>query len=191
MLFRAATLEGIAKGQITLAFRVWDKPHAKPGGRQRTAVGELHIESVAQTTLADVSETDAHLAGFPSRDALLADPMLQKPGTLWRIAFSLHADPRVALRDAAPSPDEVEHLIHRLDAMQQRSSFDPVAYLTLIEANPARRAPDLAAGLGLETQVFKRQVRRLKDLGLTESLPVGYRLSPRGAAILAACRNRA
>ena len=29
---------------------------------------------------------------------------------------------------------------------------------------------------------FKRDVRRLKELGLTESLPVGYRLSPRGEA---------
>jgi hypothetical protein len=32
--------------------------------------------------------------------------------------------------------------------------------------------------------VFKRRVRRLKELGLTESLPVGYRLSPRGRSFL-------
>ncbi|MFC5749000.1 hypothetical protein [Actinomadura rugatobispora] len=30
-----------------------------------------------------------------------------------------------------------------------------------------------------------RDVRRLKELGLTESLPTGYRLSPRGRAVLA------
>ena len=30
----------------------------------------------------------------------------------------------------------------------------------------------------------KRRVRQLKELGLTESLDVGYRLSPRGAAVL-------
>ena len=30
--------------------------------------------------------------------------------------------------------------------------------------------------------MFKRDVRKLKELGLTESLPVGYRLSPRGRA---------
>jgi hypothetical protein len=28
------------------------------------------------------------------------------------------------------------------------------------------------------------RLRRLKELGLTESLPVGYRLSPRGQALL-------
>ena len=40
--------------------------------------------------------------------------------------------------------------------------------------------------MGLERVVFKRRVRRLKELGLTESLEVGYRLSPRGEVLLAA-----
>jgi hypothetical protein len=44
------------------------------------------------------------------------------------------------------------------------------------------RAPDLAARMGRETLPFKRDVRKLKELGLTESLEVGYRLSPRGRA---------
>ena len=43
---------------------------------------------------------------------------------------------------------------------------------------------DLAASLGMEKLPFKRDVRKLKELGLTESLPVGYRLSPRGRAYL-------
>lgn len=34
------------------------------------------------------------------------------------------------------------------------------------------------------TAPFKRDVRKHKELGLTGSLPVGYRLSPRGAAWL-------
>ena len=58
--------------------------------------------------------------------------------------------------------------------------------LELIAARPEVRAPDLAAGLGLETQAFKRDVRKLKELGLTESLEVGYRLSPRGRALMSA-----
>jgi hypothetical protein len=32
--------------------------------------------------------------------------------------------------------------------------------------------------------LFKRRVRQLKELGLTESLDVGYRLSPRGRSVL-------
>ena len=42
------------------------------------------------------------------------------------------------------------------------------------------RAADLARELGTETLVFKRDVRKLKELGLTESLAIGYLLSPRG-----------
>ena len=48
------------------------------------------------------------------------------------------------------------------------------------------RAGDLAAELGMERLPFKTDVRKLKALGLTESLDVGYRLSPRGTAFLAA-----
>ncbi|MGB9307669.1 MAG: hypothetical protein WCB92_29525 [Mycobacterium sp.] len=50
------------------------------------------------------------------------------------------------------------------------------------------RAPDLAAGESLDVPRFKRWVRRLKEMGLTISLDVGYRLSPRGRAFLRATR---
>jgi hypothetical protein len=35
-----------------------------------------------------------------------------------------------------------------------------------------------------QTPEFKRDVRKLKERGLTESLAIGYRLSPRGEAVL-------
>ena len=56
--------------------------------------------------------------------------------------------------------------------------------LRLIAERPGVRAPDLAASLGRETLAFKRDVRKLKELGLTRSLPVGYEISPRGRAYL-------
>ena len=59
-------------------------------------------------------------------------------------------------------------------------------YLAMIEANEAVRAPDLADRVGMDVPRFKRRVRQLKGLGLTISLDVGYRLSPRGRAFLAA-----
>ena len=46
------------------------------------------------------------------------------------------------------------------------------------------RAADLAERFGRERLKFKTDVRKLKALGLTESLAVGYRLSPRGRAYL-------
>jgi DNA-binding IclR family transcriptional regulator len=56
--------------------------------------------------------------------------------------------------------------------------------LELIRDRPETLAADLAASLGMQKAPFKRDVRRLKELGLTESLPVGYRLSPRGRTYL-------
>ena len=71
--------------------------------------------------------------------------------------------------------------------MDNRSSVGPWTHETLrmIADQPGVRAPDLAASVGRETKPFKIGVRKLKELGLTESLPVGYRLSPRGRAFLA------
>ena len=56
--------------------------------------------------------------------------------------------------------------------------------LRLIADRPGVRAGDLAAESGRERLEFKADVRKLKALGLTESLEVGYRLSPRGRAYL-------
>ena len=55
----------------------------------------------------------------------------------------------------------------------------------MIAERPAVRAGDLAASFGRETAPFKLDVRKLKALGLTLSLTVGYQLSPRGQAYLA------
>jgi hypothetical protein len=65
-----------------------------------------------------------------------------------------------------------------------------MATLQAIEARPGTRAADLAVALGWpELKVFKLQVRKLKALGMTLSLEVGYRLAPRGEAYLRAVRS--
>jgi hypothetical protein len=56
--------------------------------------------------------------------------------------------------------------------------------LRLIGDRPQVRAADLAAAAGRERLAFKADVRKLKELGRTQSLEVGYRLSPRGRALL-------
>ena len=52
--------------------------------------------------------------------------------------------------------------------------------LAEIEGRPAVAARVLAQRLGCEKDWLKPQIRKLKDLGLTVSLPIGYELSPRG-----------
>jgi len=43
--------------------------------------------------------------------------------------------------------------------------------------------------MGLDRPVFKLNIRKLKESGLTESLEVGYRLSPRGKRLLTHLRT--
>ena len=77
----------------------------------------------------------------------------------------------------------IDAKLARLDRASTHGAWTATV-LALVAKRPAVRAPDLAASLGLATVVFKRDVRKLKELGLTESLAVGYRLSPRGRAYL-------
>jgi hypothetical protein len=103
--------------------------------------------------------------------------------TSYRIEVCLEGpDPRVALRARKPAADELEAVRARLARM------GPWTYdvLTAIGERPGVRAADLAESLGRDKRPFKLDVRKLKELGLTESLRIGYRLSPRGRAVLRA-----
>ena len=53
-----------------------------------------------------------------------------------------------------------------------------------------RACLDEGERLGRETLPFKVDVRKLKKLGLTQSFEVGYEISPRGRAFLAAARRK-
>ena len=189
MLFRQPCFAGLAEGRITLAFRRWRRPSVKAGGTLLTPAGQLAIDSVEPVREAELSDDDALSAGFASLAELRRDLCGQRPGTLYRIEFHcLGADPRVALRESPPEDEaemvEILRRLARLDAASSNGSWTK-AVLRLIEEHPARRAGDLAAMLGgLDTLAFKVNVRKLKNLGLPESLGTGYRLSPRGAVVL-------
>jgi hypothetical protein len=189
MLFRRRFLDGIRAGEVTLAFRRWDRPRAKAGGRQRTPVGELAIDSVEVVPRSKISKEDALRAGFGTLAELLAE--LDSRGgkaPIWRIELRWAAeDARRSLRQRAELDDrEREALSARLDRMDRASRHGPWTRetLVLIARRPAVRAADLAEAVGRERLPFKRDVRKLKELGLTESLETGYRLSPRGRALM-------
>jgi hypothetical protein len=137
----------------------------------------------------EVTTVDAVSAGFGSVDELLAWTDKKGRGELYRVGVRLAGpDPRVALRgDADLSAADVDELTRRLAGMDAAADRPWTrATLDVIERRPATLAALLAEEVGEERALFKRRVRRLKELGLTESLPTGYRLSPRGEAYLAA-----
>jgi hypothetical protein len=185
MLFRPADLAAIAAGEVTVAFRRWKRPMVKAGGSQRTAAGVIAFDAVERVDA--ITPADARRAGFPDLEAAWA--MLRgREGDLYRVTLRLAGpDPRVALRedaalDAAARADIAARLA-RLDKASTHGAWTE-ATLRAIERAPGVRAGDLADALGRERLPFKVDVRKLKALGLTESLEVGYRLSPRGRAFL-------
>ena len=187
MLIDRATAQGIADGTVTLAFRRWDSPRMRPGSRQRTGAGVVEVVSVEEVDPASLTEDDARAAGVASL-ARLHRLLDRRPGAaVYRMRVRWAGpDPRVALRAQATLSDDdrraLDQRLHRLDAARAAPWTREV--LRLIADRPGVRAPDLAAGLGRETLAFKRDVRTLKELGLTHSLEVGYELSPRGSAYL-------
>jgi len=195
MLFKRHVLDGLADGTIDTAFRRWARPRVRTGSRLRTAVGVLAVDRVDEVTEAEITNAEARRAGFASRADLLADLAGQREGQVYRIGLRVDGpDPRVALRERPGLTDdelgEIERRLARLDAASRHGAWT-IAVLRLIRDRPAVRAGDLAPVLGQDTQPFKRDVRKLKELGLTESLERGYRLSPRGRAVLERLGRRA
>ena len=188
-----AVLRGVAAGSINRAFRRWDRPRVKAGGRQRTSLGVVGFTSVDVVAREELTAVDATRAGFASIDRLLTvlDRRPERP--IFRIGLELVGpDPRVALREALPNADELSDIVRRLDRLDRASRHGPWtrAVLTAIADRAETPAVELAAAFGREKASFKLDVRKLKELGLTESLRPGYRLSPRGESVLDWLRQR-
>jgi hypothetical protein len=189
MRFTKEFWPGLADGSITLTFRSWSRAQVREGGSYRTPAGMIRVTSLSQQTLGSITPADAARCG-QSLERLVRFLGGEPDDLVWRIEFHYDGDdPRIALREQGDLDDDELHAVlvrlARLDRASKRGPWT-TDVLRTIAAQPAVRAPDLAAGFGLETQVFKLDVRKLKALGLTESLKVGYQLSPRGRTVLAA-----
>ena len=182
MLLKREVLHGIAAGELAVAYRRWEEPRVRAGSSFRTAVGVIEVVAIREVDRDDVGEDDARAAGFGDVGALLAADQ-GRSGRLYRIELSYAGpDPRVALRARPVDDGEFADIVLRFDCEDTRRPWTHET-LRLIGRHPGVRAEELAASAGREKKPFKLDVRKLKDLGLTESLRVGYRLSPRGESV--------
>jgi hypothetical protein len=188
VLLKQSTLAGIAAGTIKVVYRRWQRPRVQAGSTFRTSIGVIEIEKIEPIAAAKLTDRAARSAGFESRAELMSELARYGEGPLHRISVGLvGADPRVALRRKSRlTADERAQLREQLERIGTGSAAGPhgLELLRLIAAEPGVRAEELAARVGMEKLAFKARVRRLKELGLTESLEVGYRVSPRGRALL-------
>ena len=194
MLIKNAVLEKIKSGEITLLFRRWKRAGVKAGGTQMTQMGIVGVDSCDVVTERKITEADARAAGYESKKALLAD-LYDRDEDIYRIGVRwVGEDPRKALRTndqlTGEELNEIIAKLRKLDVGSQRGNWTQL-YLQMIHDQPNIHAAILAESIGLTIPTFKPWVRKLKALGLTESLRPGYRLSPRGVKVLEALRRSA
>lgn len=191
MQFEPRLRQGLADGTISVCFRRWRRCQVVAGHRYRSMIGLVQVDAVDVLGGHDeITLADARAAGYPDVASAVADLRPPSPDTtLYRLRLRHvdEPDPRSVLASTAElSVEDRAELDRRLARLDRASKIGPwtMTVLRLIDERPAVRAPDLAASLGRERDPFKLDVRKLKALGLTISLPVGYRLSPRGEAYL-------
>jgi hypothetical protein len=196
LLFKKPFFAGLQDGSITLTYRRWQKPHVRPGGRYRChPIGVLEVDGIELVTVAKIRDTDAVAAGFATRDTLVA--YLAELGPLddttevYRVELHHGGDGdrvELALHDQLTAADVAE-IRAKLDRLDRDEAWTKKT-LAIIAKHPRIAASQLAKKLRRETLPFKVDVRKLKKLGLTQSFEVGYEISPRGRAYLAAAKRR-
>ena len=195
MQFEPRLRQGLHDGSITVAFRRWRRSQVVAGNQYRTGQGMVLAEAVDVITPADITPELARAAGFPDVPAAVADLRGDPELPVYCVRFRPLAgpDPRDELASTVTLTDEeaaaIAARLARMDAASKRGPWT-AAVLTQIAERPAVVSTDLADALDWERADFKLHVRRLKALGLTISLDVGYRISPRGAAYLASAVGR-
>ena len=200
MLFQKRFWPLIADGTVTVTFRRWRTPQAVAGRRYRTPSGFIDVTEVDVVDADDLSEDDAVRAGYADVAHLLADLRISRTSRTSRTSRRCRScasgsDSPVPTTPAPSWPhrtrlterdiDEIDRRLARLDVAGREGPWTR-STLMLIAARPGTRAAELADAVGRETPPFKRDVRKLKELGLTLSMDVGYELSPRGRAYLEA-----
>lgn len=189
MLFDQRFWEPVARGEVTVTFRRWKRRQASPGRVQRTPLARIHIDAVDVVTPDDITAADAAAAGFGSVEELVGQLRGTPDLPIYRIRFHPAGgpDPRAELAASAGlTAEDVAEIDRRLDRLDAASRHGPWTReaLELIRDRPRERAGNLAETVGRERLEYKADIRKLKNLGLTISLSLGYELSPRGQAYL-------
>ncbi|ASW73236.1 hypothetical protein IQ37_09135 [Chryseobacterium piperi] len=188
MLFKEIHLQGIKSGKISLAFRNWQKASVNKGSLLHTSIGLVEIRAVEAISENDITDKDALNAGFTDKKQLLKSLISSNKGTLFKITVSYHSpDPRIDLREQSElSKQEFEDLTRKLERLDQFSKSGPwtKSVLYAINENPNFHAIGIADLTGFEKEWLKLNIRKLKNLGLTISLQIGYELSPLGKEYL-------
>ena len=181
MLFTRSDKIDIAAGRKTTTLRRWKRAQARLGGIYNIPpYGAIEVTYLSQMPLREVSGTRLKQAGYTSTEQAAERLKCQPEDTVYCIDFHYAGaaavnQPNTELTDSA-TLNALSARLAKLDGSQAWTRQT----LELIGRHPGQRAAALAVEVSQELPTFKRNVRKLKALGLTSSLETGYCLSPRG-----------
>jgi hypothetical protein len=91
--FSADLRDDVIAGDITVSFRLWQRPHVRAGGRYRVGPAQIEVDGIELVPFAAITPDDVRRSGEPDRETLrqraahagpIADDTL-----LYRIEFHL------------------------------------------------------------------------------------------------------
>ncbi|MFF2083045.1 hypothetical protein ACFVVM_04685 [Nocardia sp. NPDC058176] len=190
MILTDRIARGVAAGDVVHVFRRWARPGVRAGTRLHTSAGVVEIVAVDPIAAHDITDADAHAAGERDAATVTASFRGSPDDQVYRIRVRYAGpDERVELSSradlSAHEIDEITAALARLDRASRRGPWTAVV-LAAVAAHPGLRAAEVAVLLDRDKDSLKLDVRKLKNLGLTRSLEIGYEISPRGAAFLRA-----
>jgi hypothetical protein len=91
--FSADLRDNVIAGDITVSFRLWQRPRVRAGGRYRVGPAQIEVDAIELVPFAAITPDDVRRSGEPDRETLrqraahagpIADDTL-----LYRIEFHL------------------------------------------------------------------------------------------------------
>lgn len=189
MQFTADSHDDVAAGRVTLTVRLWTRPQVKVGGRYNVGPVEIEVDDIELIPFGALTDEDIARTGTSDREAVRKRAAHAGPIADDTLVYRIELHVVGKRRDPAAQPADaktVAAVIAKLDGMDARSRTGAWTRptLRLIGNHPGTVSTELAAAMNRPRPEFKVDVRKLKALGLTESLEVGYRLTRLGRAVV-------
>lgn len=90
-MFSPELRDGVARGEITVSVRLWQRPQVRTGGRYSSHGFEIEVDSIELLPFSAITAEDVARSGEPDREVLRARAAHAGPITddtlLYRIEF--------------------------------------------------------------------------------------------------------
>ena len=93
MVFAKRLRDRVMLGEITCSVRIWQRPHVKAGGRYPLGPGWVHVTSIREIELADITADLARRGGFEGVEDLLATARHGPGENVYLVEFEYREDP--------------------------------------------------------------------------------------------------